>query len=812
MPGAGRAGDRASARVRHGMSQQTDLWQARRFWRVDTAGRLLQLPRGVPCAVLLAAAAAAAPAAVDIDAADGGYDGLAAAAAAAPAAHAPAALLLPGAAAEGVDAAAGAVPAPLRQAAAAAADVECRPALALVVRPSGGPACVTPASAEALAARGWTVEREAAAPRAPAVPAPAPAPAGPDGAPSPPSPPFAPAALDIAALPRQDGAAASGAYSPGPYAVGVVPNFVRDPARPFDAWGAEYKGAAYARLLDSIAEAGDPSTTATNIYYPSPPGGSRVERPAADASGHDVHPAALWAPVSGERQTLLGMYMGSAELAAAAPAALEGRTFGHQSYRGAPPAAADGPFPLVVMVHGLGGGLFTWSQAAEYLASHGYVVVTVAHSSDSGDTPVFEDPASAFAGEAGPGGVAAAYELRSSETGQRLFANFFRLLYGHDAGPVRGPGSMPDPSALRAVPGGGIAAGAMMGALFEQRLGDLAAVLSEMRALNLPERDCRAALGPGGGAGEKAACGLLAGMIDDARIGAVGHSLGSMTVQAALAFLPEVDAAVGFNNGLPKRWEPHGGMPNAGQADPPAGVPGPLMLVTGSDDAFVHMVFRELHLRWFEQAGGDVSETYPLGIERAWPTADNRQPVARAAYERAQAEKVLVEFADEGHSNAVDDYYPLDAPGSVVRALRVPLKPGGAQDEYAVLGWVRDGGGLVLLPHQMRNYFVTNWFDWLLKGDDSARAMIAGHPFGAGVRSMLHEGLEAPQPRPGSVQGQGGGSPCGAEGYALIGDTCQPAPEGYVETRTPCEMAVDSREAAGVDQDYLAELERCRRG
>ena len=741
--------------------------------------RCVRLLRGMPCAAALAVAAAcAAAAAAGVDAAAAGADY------AAP---------LPAAFAQDAGAHVH-VPPPLRQAAAGApaGDIECRPSLSLVVRPSGSAACVTAASADRLAARGWSVEREAGEPGAGGDTA------GQDGMPPPPAPPAPPAP---APLPRLDGSAASGAYSPGPYAVGVIPNFVRDPGRPFDAWGAEYKSPEYARLLGRIAEAGDPSTTATNIYYPSPPGESRVERPAADASGGRVHPAALWTPQSGERQTVLGMYMGSAGLAAAAPAALEGRTFGYQSYRGAPPAAGDGPFPLVVMVHGLGGGLFTWSQAAEYLASHGYVVVTVAHASDSGDAPVFEDPASAFAAAAGPEGVAEAYGLRASETGRRLFANFFMMLYGHDA--VQG--SAPDPSELRARPGGGIEAGAMMGALFEQRLGDLAAVLSEMRALDMPEAECREALEGGGGGAAKDACGLLAGMIDNARTGAVGHSLGSMTVQSALAFLPGVDAAVGFNNGLPKRWEPYGGMPSPEWADPPAGVPKPLMLVTGSDDAFVHMVFRDLHLRWFEQAGGDVSETYPLKAERAWPTADNRQPVARSAYDRAQGAKALIELADEGHSTAVDDYYRLDAPGSAVRGLRIPLEPGGEQAGYDVLGWVRDDGGLVLLPHQMRNYFVTAWFDWLLKGDDSARARIVDHPFGAGVRSMLHEGLgEPPRPDP--------DNPCGIEGYALIGDVCGPAPEGYVETRTPCEIAVDSREAAGVDHDYLAELERCRRG
>ena len=52
-------------------------------------------------------------------------------------------------------------------------------------------------------------------------------------------------------------------------------------------------------------------------------------------------------------------------------------------------------------------------------------------------------------------------------------------------------------------------------------------------------------------------------------------------------------------------------------------------------------------------------------------------------------------------------------------------------------------------------------------------------------------------------------SPCG-DGYSLIGDICMPTPEGYVETRSECEIGVDSREAAGVEQDYQAELAKCR--
>ena len=52
-------------------------------------------------------------------------------------------------------------------------------------------------------------------------------------------------------------------------------------------------------------------------------------------------------------------------------------------------------------------------------------------------------------------------------------------------------------------------------------------------------------------------------------------------------------------------------------------------------------------------------------------------------------------------------------------------------------------------------------------------------------------------------------SPCG-DGYTLIGDICEPIPAGYVETRSECEMAVDSREAAGVEQNYAMEIAKCR--
>ena len=490
----------------------------------------------------------------------------------------------------------------------------------------------------------------------------------------------------------------SSAYAPGPYAVGVKRNFVKDFSRPFDSWGATYKNAAYRELLTRIADSGEPSTTATDIYYPSPSGGTRVER------GENLYPGALWAATGGARGTA-------------------------QSYADAP--LQEGKFPLVVMIHGLGGGFSTWRRAAEYLASHGYVVVNLAHTSDSGSTPVFEDPNSFFAKTVGADELAAAASLRSSQASAPVFSGFYKYLYGREGG-VSGP------SGLVARAGGGLEAARMMSSLFEQRTEDLDAVIQEMKNLSASEADCRSALERTGV--RKDICGFFEGAVDGARVGVMGHSLGAITSQSALTFLPDVDTAVAFNNGLPRRWEPYGGFPSRSETGLPDGVPKDFLIVIGSDDYFVHRVFREIHLKWFEDAGGDVSENYPLAIEQVWPTADNPQPVALAAYERAQKAKALIMFRDQGHDTATDYDFNPEVPGVTRTGRRVPLdRDATGTESYTIAPWVRDARGDVFLPHQMRNYFITAWFDWQLKGSEAARTRFLNHPFGRHVRQFLHE-------------------------------------------------------------------------
>ena len=597
-------------------------------------------------------------------------------------------------------------------------EVDCEPGLALVIRGSADAACVSPASAATLSERGWSLVREA-------VPADESKDEMSMTGESKDEMSMTDESNDESMTDESTSAMStmgiSEAYSPGPFAVGAVANFVTDSDRPFDAWGRVYKSDEYRDMLDTIDESGQRSTVPTMIYYPAVPGEGQAGRAG-------VYPAPLLAASQGERSTVLDLYMGNADLARNNMAGQD-PSYQYNSYVGA--ELADGNFPLVVMIHGLGGGLMTWNQAAEYLASHGYVVTTLAYTSDSVTSPVFEDPESPFASSEGAD-VKGAYDLRANAF-SAVFINFMSMMYGYE-GDVSF-NNLPDPSTLSAIPGGGVESGRMMGDLFEQRVADLQSVIDAMTTLGAPADECRDTLERDG------LCGFFEGAIDSENIGVMGHSLGSMTSQSALEFVPEVDTAVAFNNGMPKRWEPFGGLPDLGM-DPPAGVPKDILFVIGSDDFFIYNVFSEIHLRWYETAGGDLNDTYPLAAEQQRPSPDNPQPVARSAYERAQAAKVLVTFRDQGHSDATDDAPGWVEPGSTNMRMRVPLSDDAQPEPYNALAWVEDGGGQVYLPHQMRNYFATAWFDWQLKGDDSQRQAVLDHPFENGVQSLISRGLE----------------------------------------------------------------------
>ena len=513
------------------------------------------------------------------------------------------------------------------------------------------------------------------------------------------------------------------------YAVGVASNFVRDFSKPFDTWGRKYKTDAYRTFLDEVEAAGTPRTTFTQIYYPTAKGDGLAAGRAATTL-----PAPLPAAQTGRQISVADLFMGDhmfAELAFQ-DAFVEDI---YQAHADAP--VAKGRFPLVVMVHGLGGSVHTWATAAEYLAARGYVVVTIALTSDSAASPVFHDPESAWARGKTPEELASAYQLRAENSFGTVFANFFKYLYQYE-GPVSF-GNMPDPALLTPTPEGALRSGQLMADLFDQRVEDVARVIAEMKLLNAPETECKVGLETD--VSSEPLCGMFAGHIDVENIGVMGHSLGSMTAQASAAFLGDVDSAVGFNNGMPRLWEPYGGIPGDPADDTPVGVQKPLLMVIGSDDFFVHNVFRGIHGNLFQAAGGNPADNYPLADEQPWPTRDNPQPVARSAYNRATAEKMLVTFRDQGHGHATDDEAGVFSPGHTHQGMRLPATPGSAPEPYQVMGWVRDGDRDVYLPHLMRNYYLANWFDWTLKQDQSARDRLTEHPFAKGIQQILQDGV-----------------------------------------------------------------------
>ena len=521
---------------------------------------------------------------------------------------------------------------------------------------------------------------------------------------------------------------------PGPYAVGAASAFVRDPSRPFDPWGARYKSPGVQAVIAEVRAAGDPQIVPVEIHYP-------VETAPGAVVSLSVQPARV-APAADPdavRATNLDYFHGDRALydSAFSPrlGVEEVEAEDRRSFLNAP--VAEGRFPVVVLSHGLGGSGRQWTTAAEHLASHGYVVASPSHISDSGRSLVFHDPDSAYA--AGLGGPAAA---RTAEArfgaGQPVFGNFAELGWGGSA-PL-GPGGF-DPSGPNAIDGGAAAVAVMMGELFQQRVDDIAAVLAYFDALNVPAAECEARLGPGtpadrdrgpdgaGGGGDRAPrCGAFEGAIDTGRVGVMGHSLGSMTSQAAGVQIEAVRAVVGLNNGLPSTWEPGGGFPDAsGDPNRPDGVTKPVAFLSGAEDDFLNYVFRILWTEAWTGSGGDLDEMFPLPAEQAVPTADNPLPIVASSYARATGPKINVMATDANHDLFTDSVgfntpYSLTA-GSTMWRTRFPKgaerdDPSWRGESFELLGWEADAeGNQQYLPHQIRNHYAVAMFNTYVKQD-----------------------------------------------------------------------------------------------
>ena len=383
-------------------------------------------------------------------------------------------------------------------------------------------------------------------------------------------------------------------FAQADYPVGSITIYVKNFAAPFDDWGARYGGAAYRALAEQIAASGEPRTTVTEIWYPAQSAPGFPEATYGDY--FDGNPQLLEGALSFflEEQPDADVGQLVAKLA----------ELKRGSRIGAP--AAEGRFPLILFVHGLGGKRIDWNDTAEALAGRGYIVAAMTMTSDGTLPPIFNDPNSRFAAANDEAALAAAYDIMAADV--KVFPKFLEYLYGVEAASLTPSADFPDLSDAAAPAGGADRMTEMMARLFQQRVQDVASIIEELKALASDTTACEARFAEQGLAAKP--CGLLAGRIDFGQIGLSGHSLGSITTQVALRQLPELKAGLGLNNGIPQRWEPqsHGLAPDGTAQN----IDKPMLFLHGTEDAFVYFVFQLLFGDWQEKAGGDRGQIFLL--------------------------------------------------------------------------------------------------------------------------------------------------------------------------------------------------------
>ena len=556
---------------------------------------------------------------------------------------------------------------------------------------------------------------------------------------------------------RMSALPAEAAY--GEYAVGVTAGFAVDALARFDPWNSFYGSASYQALLRRIDASGQRRTVAFQLWYPALPQADAEVRehqrsplPAASGRRANYYDFFFREPHVAVRRAVAGMGasestrmraggalvdMPEAEQQAAV-ASIGGYIL--ESPQGAWQDAnpAKGPFPLIVLAHGLGGNHAMWGTFAEFLASHGYVVAAPTFISDGSPPLVFHDEDAPFRQQREWSEVMAAYGQIFNEA--KVVPYFHRLMFGDEA----------DPAKRKVVPGGVERATTMMRNLFRQRVADVALVLRTVLGMSLDEPNCRTLLSSMGATSaarptsNSYLCRLLNGRVDAGRIGVAGHSLGSMTAQMAANHLPGVGAAFGLNNAPPFTWTPEEMLGGS-----TAGARKPLLLMVGDEDAFVQDIFIGLFTNALRAAGGDPRQVFPLTAERALPDRfANPQPVALSGWQRARSDRILVIVRDVGHDTLVNEVARLfpwpaflrgelpfgQAPGRTRKATGeaafAPEPPVG--ERYDELGWVKLADGReAYLPHVVRDWYALAWFDWHLKGDDAARLRLAADdPFG----------------------------------------------------------------------------------
>ena len=503
----------------------------------------------------------------------------------------------------------------------------------------------------------------------------------------------------------------------GNYHVGIAELFFHDPSRELDLWNGQYASDSYQRALAAAREAGEKQIVPTRIWYPIEHGDTA--RRATFADLYSTNSDTFRAAYTQRSVARFAWSIGASTPSDAVVSALEDRVI--NAKWNAP--IAPGPFPVVIAAHGLGGNSLMWLAAAAHLASHGYVVVATDFISEGSLPNVFDSPDSQFAQSASQQEVDSAYGLILRE--QKVIPKFYDFFF--------------DTELAEGV--GGQLVGEMMQRLFTQRVDDVMTVVDGLTVLSGRDAGtCRSemmALGQPNSA--EVWCGQFTGAFDVSKIGIMGHSLGSITAQFAVAREPRITAAVGYNNGAPRYWEPPGIFGGGNAADgQPAGNPNPVMQIYGSEDAFVQSIFRELMWNQISRAGGDPTRIWTLEQEQVLPTDDNPQPIARNAYDRATGDKAIIAVKDATHGSLIEfptlelisEHAPLVVDGVEYGARGEGTRPRKSVGEavltynatgplFRPLGWGEVDGIQMFIPGFVRNYYTRSWFDYYLKGDES---------------------------------------------------------------------------------------------
>ncbi len=522
----------------------------------------------------------------------------------------------------------------------------------------------------------------------------------------------------------------------GKYEVGVRTLYFHDPSRQFDSWNARHASNGYKAVIEEINASGENQIVVAHMWYPVDAGDSTRETTLEDFSYSDSR-LVKNAYESGLQFALYGL---TSEEGTGAGVSSDQESRSElwdevkrrliNSLHQAP--IADGNFPIVIAAHGLGGNSFGWMTFAEYFASRGYVVVAPNFISDSSLPNVLDSPDSRHAQATGLEAVDRAYRTIFGES--KVIPGFYKYFFDSDGS--AGFGNAGTQSSLRAVPGGGQRVGEMMGEFFTQRVDDVETIIDGLEILNTGSESCASEYSARGQSKHGAqVCGLFTDSFNLESVGIMGHSLGSMTAQFAVARSDRVAAAVGYNNGPPRYWEPEGifgeGAARDGQ---PAGNPKPVMQIHGSEDAFVQSIFRGLMWNTLSAAGGNPEDIWVLEQERVLPTDENPQPIARNAYNRATGDKVIISVKDVDHDSLVNDFpsviserTPIVVDGTKYwNAIRPSSRKAVGQDvltgassgeSYIPLGWDTIGDYEAYMPTFIRNYYTKNWFDFYLKED-----------------------------------------------------------------------------------------------